>query len=140
MKAWRLFTLGWLAATILGCGGVQSQPSSRVVPISGFDEIAGKWEGLSKRVPDMRDHARVLLIIRQKGYFNFVSNRETGLLLGTGTLTMQDGRAFGKTDAGTGTFTLHDRAGKRVLVGEVVLTDGYHYYLDMTPFEEGSVR
>jgi len=132
-KAWRLLTLGWLAATIIGCGVLPSQSTSRIVPISGIDQIAGKWEGLSKRVPDMRDHAQVILFISEKGHFNFVSNRATGFVLGTGSLHIQDGRVFGKASAGTGTFTLHDQAGKPVLVAEVALNDGHHYYIEMTP-------
>lgn len=132
-KAWRLLTLGWLAATFFGCGVLQSQPASRIVPIFGFDQVAGKWEGLSKRVPDMRDHAWVILIISEKGYFHFASNRATGLLLGTGTLHIHDGEVFGKTGTGSGTFTLHDKAGKPVLVVEAALNDGNHYYLEMTP-------
>ena len=140
MKAWRLFTLAWIAASFFSCGVSQSPSSSKVIPISHFGQIAGTWEGLSKRVPDMRDHARVLLIIREKGYFHFVSDRATGVFLGTGTLTMQNGRALASADAGTGTFTLHDRAGMQVLVGEVVLKDSNHYYLDMTRSAEGNAR
>jgi hypothetical protein len=132
-KAGRLLTLGWLAAIFFGCGGLQSQPVSRIVPISGFDQVAGKWEGLSKRVPDMRDHAWVILIISEKGFFHFASNRATGLLLGTGTLHIHDGEVFGKTGTGSGTFTLHDKADKPVLVVEAALNDGIHYYLEMTP-------
>jgi len=132
-KAGRLLTLGWLAAIFFGCGVLQSQPVSRIVPISGFDQVAGKWEGLSKRVPDMRDHARVILIISEKGFFHFASNRATGLLLGTGTLHIHDGEVFGKTGTGSGTFTLHDKAGKPVLVVEAALNDGNHYYLELTP-------
>ena len=131
-KTGRLLTLGWLAAIIFGCGVLQSQPTSKIVPISGFDQVAGKWEGLSKRVPDMRDHARVILIISEKGFFHFASNRATGLLLGTGTLHIHDGEVFGKTGNGSATFTLHDKAGKPVLVVEAVLNDGNHYYLEMT--------
>ena len=133
MKAGRLFTLGWLAAMFFGCGVLQSQPASRIVPISDFDTVAGKWEGLSKRMPDMRDHAQVLVIINENGHFHFVSDRKTGFLLGTGTLHIHDGKVFGKSGSGTGTFTLHDRAGKRILVLEAALNDGYHYYLEMTP-------
>lgn len=134
-KAWRLFILGWLVATIFGCGVLQSQPASRIVPISGYEKIAGKWEGLSKRVPDMRDDAWVVLTISESGHFNFASNRATGLLLGTGTLHIHDGEVFGKAGTGSATFTLHDRAGKRVLVIEAALNDGYHYYLEMTPIK-----
>jgi hypothetical protein len=132
-KAGRLLTLGWLAAIFFGCGGLQSQPVSSIVPISSFDQVAGKWEGLSKRMPDMRDHAWVILIISEKGFFHFASNRATGLLLGTGTLHIHDGEVFGKTGTGSGTFTLHDKAGKPVLVVEAALNDGNHYYLEMTP-------
>ena len=134
-KACRLFTLGWLAAIFFGCGVLQSQPASKIVPISEFDTVAGNWEGLSKRMPDMRDHAWVILVIRENGHFHFASNRATGLLLGTGTLAIRDGTVFGKTDSGTGTFTLHDKAGKPVLVVEAVLNDGNHYYLEMTPIK-----
>src|SRR5437899_12108148 len=78
-KAWKLLTLGWLVATFFGCGVLQSQPASKIVPISGFNQVAGNWEGLSKRVPDMRDHAWVILIISEKGRFHFASNRATEL-------------------------------------------------------------
>ena len=73
------------------------------------------------------------MIINENGHFHFVSDRKTGLLLGTGILTILDGKVFGKSGSGTGTFTLHDRAGKRVLVLEAALNDGYHYYIEMTP-------
>jgi hypothetical protein len=131
-----LVGVGWLAVIASGCGDVRPQPTAPIVPISNFERIADKWEGLSKRVPDMRDHAWVILIISEKGYFNFASNRATGLLLGTGDLTIRDGKVFAKTTSGTGTFTLHDQAGKPVLVVEVALNDGYHYYLEMTQIRE----
>src|SRR5438445_13016803 len=134
-RAWKLLTLGWLVVTFFGCGVLQSQPASKIVPISGFDQVAGNWEGLSKRVPDMRDHAWVILIISEKGFFHFASNRATGLLLGTGTLHIHDGEVFGKSGTGSGTFTLHDKAGKPVLVVEAALNDGNHYYLELTPIK-----
>jgi hypothetical protein len=44
---------------------------------------------------------------------------------------------FGKVGTGSGTFTLHDKAGKPVLVVEAALDDGnhYYYYLEMTPIQ-----
>jgi hypothetical protein len=50
-----------------------------------------------------------------------------------GLVAMRDGKVFGTTDSGSSTFTLHDKAGKPVLVLETALNDGYHYYLEMTP-------
>ena len=130
-----LVTVAWLATTLFGCETLRSQPGLTIVPISSFDQLAGKWEGLSKRVPDMQDDAQVILIIGKNGHFNFVSNRATGYLLGTGTLTILDGRAHGKTGSGTGTVTLHEKAGNSILVVEVSLNDGHHYYLEMTPLK-----
>jgi len=132
MGAWTFLVLGWLATTIFACGGSQTLLGAPRVPISSLEQIAGKWEGLSKRMPDMRDHAWVILIISEKGHFNFVSNRGTDLLLGTGPLRISDGRVFGESSAGSGTFTLHEKDGHLVLVVEAALKDGYHYYLETT--------
>lgn len=131
-KACTQLTLAWLAATVFACGTLQSHPGLTIVPISSFNQLAGEWQGLSKRLPDMQDDAQVILMIRENGHFNFVSNRTMGYLLGTGTLTILDGRAHGKTGSGTGTVTLHDKAGSPVLVVEVSLNDGHHYYIEMT--------
>src|SRR5262249_581224 len=108
-------------------------PDSKVVPIAGFDKIAGEWEGPSRSVPDMREHASVLLTISEKGRFNFASDRAAGMVLGTGALYIEDGIVFGKGSAGAGMFTLHDYAGKRVLIIDAVLSDGHHYFIEMTP-------
>lgn len=53
-------------------------------------------------------------------------------MLGSNTLPIHDGEVFGKTGSGTDTFALHDKAGKPVLILDVVQTDGTHYYLEMT--------
>ena len=122
-----------IAALVVGCGALSSPPASKIVPISGFDTIFGEWEGLSKGVPDMREHARVLLTVSEKGHFNFASDRAAGLVLGSGALYIQDCIVFGRSSAGTGMFTLHDHAGKRVLVVDAALNDGNHYFIEMTP-------
>lgn len=69
-----LFTLGWLAAILVGCGALHSRPGSTIVPISSFDKVAGKWEGLSKHVPDMHEHAWVALNVEDNGTFTVMSN------------------------------------------------------------------
>jgi hypothetical protein len=131
MRAWKFLILGWLTVTILACNAPQIHPGAPHVPITTLEQIVGKWEGLSKRKPNMRDHAQVLLTISKTGHFNFVSDRGTGLLLGTGVLTLSEGRAFGKSSSGTGTLTLYEMAGQPVLVLEAALNDGYQYYVEM---------
>src|SRR5262245_41509696 len=125
-------TLAIFAAISFGCGTTHNQSQSKVVPITTFKQISGKWEGLSKRLPDMRDHAEVLVTINENGHFNFISDRGSGLLLGTGTLTILNGRAMGSSGSGSGTMTLHEKAGKAVLILEASLNDGNHYYIEMT--------
>lgn len=73
---------------------------SKIVPITTFNQIEGKWQGLSKRMPDMRDHAQVVVTINERGHFNFISDRGDGLLLGTGTPTILNGQAMGTTSSG----------------------------------------
>ncbi|HSF67359.1 MAG TPA: hypothetical protein VLA67_08000 [Nitrospiraceae bacterium] len=135
-NACMLITVAWLATTVFGCQTLTSRPALMIVPISSVDQVTGKWEGLSKRVPDMRDDAWVILLIAKNGHFNFVSNRAEDYLLGTGVLTILNGRAHGKTGSGTGTLTLHDKNGSAVLVVEVSLNDGHHYYMEMSRLKE----
>ena len=87
-------------------------------------------------MPDMRDHAQVLMIINENGHFNFISDQGSGwgsgsgLFLGTGTLTILNGQVSGTSARGTGTMTLHDKVGTSVLVLEAALNDGNHYYVE----------
>ena len=131
MKVWRLLILGWLMTTVFGCTAPRIPPGTPFVPITTFEQIVGKWEGLSKRIPDMQNHAQVLLTISETGHFNFASDRGKNFMLGTGMLTISDGRAFGKGGHGSGTITLYGRSGRPVIVVIAALNDGNHYYIEM---------
>jgi hypothetical protein len=126
------FLAAALCVAGFGCGTTHARSESKIVPITSFKQVAGQWEGLSKRMPDMREHAQVVLIINDRGHFNFISDRGSGLLLGTGTLTILNGQASGSSGSGTGTLTLHEEAGVSVLVLDAALNDGHHYYVEMT--------
>ena len=132
LKGLVVFTLALVAAILFGCGTMHTE--SKIVPITTFNQIEGKWEGLSKRMPDMQDHAQVLMVINERGHFNFISDEGSGsgLFLGTGTLTILNGQVSGTSRRGIGTITLHNNAGTSVLVLEAALNDGHHYYVEMT--------
>jgi len=132
MKGLMILTLALCAAVVFGCGTMHTRSESKIVSITTFKQVAGKWEGLSKRMPDMRNHAQVVMIINENGHFNFISDRGSGILLGTGMLTILNGQVSGTSGSGTGTMTLHDRAGTSVLVLDAALNDGNHYYVEMT--------
>ncbi len=105
------------------------------VPISDIKQVVGKWEGVSKSVPDMRDDAEVLLIIDDNGTFQFVGSRMTDMIVGAGTLMLQDGKLVGTTARLSATLTLHGREGQSVLVVEVTRKDGKRFYGELTPAE-----
>jgi hypothetical protein len=132
MKGLMIFQLIFIAALAFGCGNMHTRSESKIVPIITFKQVAGKWEGLSRRMPDMRAHAQLVVVINDRGHFNFISDQRSGLLLGTGTLTIMNGQATGTTSSGIGTLTLHEKGGASVLVLEAALNDGNHYYVEMT--------
>ena len=88
-------------------------------------------------IPEVRQErfekgVRLVVVINDRGHFNFISDQRSGLLLGTGTLTIMNGQATGTTSTGIGTLTLHEKSGASVLVLEAALNDGNHYYVEMT--------
>jgi hypothetical protein len=138
MKDGKRLTVFYLAllTAVFGCDAMPTRSHSNSVPITTFEQVAGTWQGLSKRMPGMSDDAQVMLIINEQGRFNFVSDRGTELLLGTGRLTILDGHMFGTTSSGTGTFTLHHQAGASVLLLEAALNNGRHYYIELIPMKQ----
>ena len=126
-----LMILLWLGGAAFGCGVSRSSSGAKIVPVVSLERIAGEWEGVSRLVPDMRDDASVLLIIGKEGRFNFVSDRGTDLLLGTGTLTIIDQSVLAKGQQGTALLTLHDKERGPVLIVQAALSNGHHYYIEM---------
>ena len=132
MKGLMIFKLLLIAALAFGCERMHTRSESKIVPIITLKQVAGQWEGLSRRLPDMRAHAQLVVTINERGHFNFISDQRSGLLLGTGTLTIVNGQATGTTGSGSGILTLHEKGGASVLVLEAALNDGNHYYVEMT--------
>jgi hypothetical protein len=130
-----LLTIAGVTAGLIGCREHQPrrQPSMAPVPISDMKQVAGKWEGVSKRVPDMRDDSEVLLIIDDNGTFEFVGSRMTDMIVGAGRLMLRDGKLVGTTARLSATLTLHDREGTSVLIVEATHNDGSRYYGKLTP-------
>ena len=126
-----LMILLWLAAAGVACGASRSSPGLKIIPIVSLDRIAGEWEGTSRIVPDMRDDASVVLIISKEGRFNFISDRGTEILLGTGGLTLVDQTVVAKGKQGNALLTLHDKERGPVLVVQAALSNGHHYYIEM---------
>jgi hypothetical protein len=122
-------------ATALGsCTGTpaKEQPALVLVPISDFKSVAGKWEGMAKKGPDMQDEAWIILTIQENGTFTFSGVRETGLLAGAAALTLQDGRLASHTERRNAVFTLYEKNGHPVLVAEATGKDGQWRQAELT--------
>ena len=139
-NAYLVIIVSLLTIASIGCAASRSSANLKIVPVAGIAGVAGDWQGLSKRLPDMRDDAWVLLMIREDGYFKFAGNRETDIVLGVGTLTIRDGLVVATGEQGSGTLTLHDKGGDSLLVIQATLKDGRHLYMEMTRVEMIRVR
>jgi hypothetical protein len=100
--------------------------------ISDFKNIAGQWEGLMRRAPEMRSDDWVQVSIRDDGMYAFKSFRTIGVFSGRGQLTLNQGKATRSTDHGELTFVLYEANGVRMLRARAT-KDGIEYASDLTP-------
>jgi hypothetical protein len=140
-----LLTLGWATLMSSGCGEIGSKqpPASTVVPISDLKTVAGKWEGVLKRQPPASSMNTLgedwlTLTIEDSGSFEdttfeFESYRTIGVLMGSGSLHLRDGRLESESEKGGATYTLHERDGKSVLIVQAHDRKGVRYRAELTP-------
>jgi hypothetical protein len=104
------------------------------VPIASIASVAGKWAGPAKRVPPSPDDDWVEVTISPSGTFQYVAARTVGAALGSGTLTLGDGKLTSRSDrGGTATYVLYQGNGRRVLAVEAVTASGLRYSIQLTP-------
>jgi hypothetical protein len=124
-----------LALTLAGCAEMsQSPPALSPVAITDIGSVAGKWAGSVKGLPSRRDQDDwVDVVIGPDGTYDFGIYRTIGVFGGKGTLTVQDGKLVFRGDRGTGTLSLFEGGGKRVLRGDALLSDGIRLNTELTP-------
>lgn len=124
----------WLSLS-LGCETPQpAQPTAWMpVQITDMSGVAGKWEGILRRVPQNKRNDLVALIIEPDGRFRFTSVRTIGILSGEGAFTLKDGKLTFRSERGTINAGLFEADGKRMLKAEGVGTDGMEYHTEMMP-------
>jgi hypothetical protein len=113
--------------------GPPDSPTWKVVPVTDFTAVAGKWEGLMTRHPRPRKDDWVSVTIQEDGTYEFASYRMTGVFSGKGRLSLTDGRLTTQSERGTATCTLHRANGQRMLRAVGVTKDGLEYSADLTP-------
>jgi hypothetical protein len=127
--------LSFVAMLMVACA--DPRPAPRIqwspMPIPEIKAVAGKWEGLLKRLPRARQDDWVELTITEDGRYKFASYRLSGAFKGSGSTTLQDGILREVSEAGTITFTLYQANGQRMLKADGTTSDGLRYIADMTP-------
>src|SRR5262245_51695119 len=121
----RRMALAVLAVTIAACTSAAPQPPATVIPITSFQQVAGKWEGLVVGIPSKsKDEGDWIdVTISPDGTFDFGVYRTIGVFGGKGQFVLKDGKMTSQTQRGNSEWTLTERGGKQSLRGEGVLED-----------------
>jgi hypothetical protein len=128
-----VLSFAWLAAGI-GCQTIspKEQAELKMVPVTDPSQVAGKWEGLLRRVPPSQTDG-VTLIVLPDGRYRFTSARTIGILRGEGTFTVEDGRLTTTSERGTMDLTLFEGEGRRMLRATGRSSDGLGFIAEVTP-------
>lgn len=117
----------------LGCAGTSSGPSPQQTPvvITEVKTVAGKWEGLLKRVPHARQDDWVEVVIQEtgpdSGIVEFVSYRTIGAFMGKRPFKLSDGRITSEGERGSATLTLYESGAGQELRLHADMKDGMKY-------------
>jgi hypothetical protein len=112
----------------------QSQPLQWVqVPIADVSEVAGKWDGLMRRIPTERRDDWVTVAIAADGRYEFSSLRTIGIFTGHGEFELKDGKLLSKSERGTVEAVLYQAGGQRMLKAKGRAADGTEYTADVKP-------
>ena len=128
-----IVSLAWFTASI-GCQAMapKEQAELKMVDVTDPSQVAGKWEGLLRRVPPSRTDG-VTLVILSDGRYRFTSARTIGILRGEGTFTVADGRLTTTGERGTMDVTLFEGEGRRMLRATGQSSDGLGFVAEVTP-------
>jgi hypothetical protein len=134
-RAWWSRALLLAVLVSAGCAGTAPREAAVTpVPIASLESVAGKWAGTAKRVPPSPGDDWVEVTISPGGTFQFAAARTVGAALGSGTLTLADGKLTSRSDrGGTATYQLYQGNGRRVLAVEAVTASGLRYSIQLTP-------
>jgi hypothetical protein len=121
--------------TSYGCQtSEQSQPPQWVqVPIADVSDVAGKWDGVMRRVPHERRDDWVTVAIAPDGRYEFSSLRTIGVFTGHGEFSLNDGKLQSKSERGTVEAILFQASGQRLLKAKGRAADGTEYTAEVKP-------
>jgi hypothetical protein len=103
------------------------------VPIADVSDVAGKWDGLMRRIPPDRRDDWVTVAIAPDGRYEFSSLRTIGIFTGHGDFSLNDGKLQSKSERGTVEAVLYQAGDQRMLKAKGRAADGTEYTAEVKP-------
>jgi hypothetical protein len=118
-----------------GCQSTErsDQPEWAQVPIADLSAVAGKWDGLMRRMPPERRDDWVTVSIAPDGRYEFSSLRTIGVFTGHGVFALQEGKLRSTSERGTVEAVLYEAGGQRMLKAKGRASDGTEYSAEVKP-------
>ena len=123
-----------LAFVATGCaaGGGASNPGTPVA-ITDVKMVAGRWDGLMSPETGRERDDFVEVTLREDRTYEAKSSRTIGVMDARGTYQISDGKLLFQGERSTGTGTLWDKAGERLLTVAVTTNEGLRYSARLSP-------
>lgn len=104
------------------------------VQITDLSTIAGKWDGLMRRMPpDQRANDWVTVTIASDGRYQFTSLRTIGVFSGHGEFVVNEGKLKSSSERGTIEAALYEAGAQRMLKAKGRTADGTEYTAEVRP-------
>lgn len=135
-RRWSLIPLALVCLVMShGCQTTEQSQQRQWVqtPIADVAEVAGKWDGLMRRIPPDRRDDWVTVAIAADGRYEFSSLRTIGIFTGHGEFAVNDGKLLSKSERGTVEAVLYQAAGQRMLKARGRAADGTEYTAEVKP-------
>jgi hypothetical protein len=103
------------------------------VPVTDVSTVAGRWEGVMRRMPPERRDDWVTVNIASDGRYQFTSLRTIGVFSGHGEFAVNEGRLKASSERGTIEAELYEAGAQRMLKAKGRAEDGTEYTAEVKP-------
>lgn len=127
---WSMASLALVClAMSYGCETMErsEQPQWVPVQITDLSTVAGKWEGVMRRIPPERRDDWVTVNIASDGRYQFTSLRTIGVFGGYGEFAVNEGKLRSHSERGTIQAELYEAGAQRMIKAKGRAADGTEY-------------
>lgn len=132
---WLMTCLTFCLAMSSACQSTEhaDQPQWVQVPIADVSDVAGKWDGLMRRIPPDRRDDWVTVAIASDGRYEFSSLRTIGVFSGHGEFAVNEGKLLSRSERGSVEAVLYQAGSQRMLKAKGRAADGTEYTAEVKP-------